>query len=315
MKITVNHSARAAGALAALVTVTMAVSANIPSASAQGQQDFSQVQIKTTKISDNFYTLEGQGGMIGALVGPDGVLLVDTQFAPLTEKIVAAVRQISSAPIRLVINTHVHGDHTGGNENLAKLGATIFSREELRWRLAHPNPTAAGAPGTPAPAGALPKITYDGPVTFHLNGEEVRAIPIQRAHTDGDTLVRFVQNDVLMTGDYFRSVGYPNIDRNNGGTLNGMLEGLGVAIGMAGPNTKVIPGHGPTADRSGVTFHRDMLLAVRDRVAQMMQQGRTEQEVIAARLTAAYDARVQPANQQNADRFIAQVYAELKAAR
>ena len=277
--------------------------------------DFSRVEIKTTKVANNLYTLEGQGGMIGALVGLDGVLLVDTQFAPLTDKIVAAVRQISNMPIRFVIDTHVHGDHTGGNENLARLGATIFSRDELRWRLAHPNPTAAGAPGTPAPAGALPKISYDGPVTFHLNGEEVQAIPIRRAHTDGDTLVRFVNADVLMTGDYFRSVGYPNIDRNNGGSLNGMLEGLGVTIGMAGPNTKVIPGHGPTADRSGVTFHRDMLLAVRDRVAQLIQQGRTEQEVIAARLTAAYDARVQPANQQNADRFVGQVYAELKAAR
>jgi len=314
MRIAVIKPVRVLPALAALA-VLMAVAANIPSANAQGQQDMSQVQIKPTKISDNFYTLEGQGGMIGALVGPDGVLLVDTQFAPLTEKIAAAVRQISSAPIRFVVNTHVHGDHTGGNENLAKLGATIFSRDELRWRLAHPNPTAAGAPGTPAPAAALPKITYDGPVTFHLNGEEVQAIPIQRAHTDGDTLVRFVQNDVLMTGDYFRSVGYPNIDRNNGGSLNGMLEGLGIAIGMAGPNTKVIPGHGPTVDRTAVTFHRDMLLAVRDRVAQMIQQGRTEQEVIAARLTAAYDARVQPANQQNADRFVAQVYAELQAAR
>jgi glyoxylase-like metal-dependent hydrolase (beta-lactamase superfamily II) len=275
----------------------------------------SQVQIKPTKISDNFYTLEGQGGMIGALVGPDGVLLVDTQFAPLTEKIVAAVRQISNAPIRFVINTHVHGDHTGGNENLAKLGATIFSRDELRRRLAHPNPTAAGAPGTPAPAGALPKITYDGPVTFHLNGEEVRAIPIHRAHTDGDTLVQFVHNDALMTGDYFRSVGYPNIDRNNGGSLDGMLEGLGVAIGMAGPNTKIIPGHGPTVDRAAVTAHRDMLLAVRDRVAQLIAQGRSEQEVIAARVAAEYDARVQAPNPQTADRFIGQVYAELKAAR
>jgi len=305
---------RVARALAALA-VLMAVAANVPSANAQGQQDMSQVQIKPTKVSDNFYTLEGQGGMIGALVGPDGVLLVDTQFAPLTEKIVAAVRQISNAPIRFVINTHVHGDHTGGNENLAKLGATIFSRDELRQRLAHPNPTAAGAPGTPAPAGALPKITYDGAVTFHMNGEEVQAIPIRRAHTDGDTLVRFVQNDVLMTGDYFRSVGYPNMDRNNGGSLDGMLEGLGVAIGMAGPNTKIIPGHGPTVDRAAVTAHRDMLLAVRDRVAQLIAQGRSEQEVIAARPASEYDARVRAPNPQTADRFIGQVYAELKAAR
>src|SRR5215475_14512697 len=156
------------------------------SAVAQGQQDFSKVEIKTTKITDKFYTLEGQGGMIGALVGPDGVFLVDTQFAPLTEKIVAAVKKISSGPIRFVVNTHVHGDHTGGNENFGKMGTVIFSRDQLRARLARPAGNAQ-----PAPPAALPVVTYDGPVTIHMNGEEVRLIPIRSAHTDGDTLVRF----------------------------------------------------------------------------------------------------------------------------
>jgi len=273
------------------------------------------VQIKTTKISNNFYTLEGQGGMIGVLAGPDGVLMVDTQFAPLTDKIVAAVKQISNQPIRFVINTHVHGDHTGGNENLAKLGAIILSRDELRRRLAHPNPGANGAPGTPAPAMALPKITYDGPVTFHMNGEEVKAIPIRRAHTDGDTLVQLVNNDVLMTGDYYRSTGFPNIDRGNGGSLDGMLEGLAEVIGMVGPNTRIIPGHGPTVDRTAVVAHRDMILTVRDRVAQLVQQGKTEQEAVAARPAAEFDAKVQAPNAATGDRFVQQVYAELKATR
>src|SRR5271169_3697990 len=190
------------------------------------QPDFSKVEIKTTKISNNFYTLDGQGGTIGVLVGPDGVFMVDSQFAPLSQKIAAAIHQISDKPIRFMVNTHVHGDHTGGNENFAKMGATIFARDELRFRLAHPNPGANGAPGTPAPAAALPVVTYEGPVTFHMNGEEVQLIPITRAHTDGDTLLRFTANDVLMTGDYFRSLGYPNIDRANGGSLNGMLDGL-----------------------------------------------------------------------------------------
>jgi cyclase len=285
--------------LAAVMLITVAGIAQ------NAQTDFSKVEIKTTKISEKFYTLEGQGGMIGALVGPDGVFLVDTQFAPLTDKIVAAVKKVSTSPIRFVVNTHVHGDHTGGNENLGKLGAAIFSRDQLRARLARPNGNAA-----PAPAAALPVVTYDGPVTIHMNGEEVQLIPIRSAHTDGDTLVRFPGLDVLMTGDYYRSLGYPNIDRANGGTLNGMLEGLGTTIGLAGPNTKIIPGHGPTVDRTAVTAHRDMMLAVRDRVAQMVKQGKTAPEIIAAKPTADFDAKIE-GGATTAERFINQLYAEL----
>jgi glyoxylase-like metal-dependent hydrolase (beta-lactamase superfamily II) len=243
--------------------------------------------------------------MIGALVGPDGVFLVDTQFAPLTDKIVAAVKKVSPSPIKFVVDTHVHGDHTGGNENFAKLGAVIFSRDQLRARLARP----AGNAAAPA-AAALPVVTYDGPVTLHMNGEEIQLVPIRSAHTDGDTLVRFPGLDVLMTGDYYRSVGYPNIDRANGGTLNGMLEGLGTTIGLAGPSTKIIPGHGPTVDRAAVTAHRDMILVLRDRVAQMVKQGKTAQEIIASKPTADYDSKIETAATTN-ERFINQLYAEL----
>src|SRR5579863_8839232 len=158
------------------------------------QPDFSKVEIKTTKVTNTFYTLDGQGGTIGVLIGPDGIFMVDSQFAPLSQKIAAAIHQISDKPIRFMVNTHVHGDHTGGNENFAKMGVTIFSRDELRYRLAHPSPGANGAPGV-----ALPVVTYEGPVTIHMDGEDVHLIPIQRAHTDGDTLVYFPINDVLMT--------------------------------------------------------------------------------------------------------------------
>ena len=206
------------------------------------QPDFSKVEIKTTKVTNSFYTLEGQGGTIGVLVGADGIFMVDSQFAPLSQKIAAAIHQISDKPIRFMVNTHVHGDHTGGNENFGKMGVTIFSRDELRSRLVHPAPGANGAPGTPAPSAALPVVTYDGPVTIHMDGEDVHLIPIHHAHTDGDTLVYFPNNDVLMTGDYYRSIQFPNIDRTNGGSLNGMLEGIGETIGLAGPNTKIIPG-------------------------------------------------------------------------
>ena len=280
---------------------------------AQGQQqDFSKVEIKATKQTNNFYSLDGQGGTIGVLTGPDGVFMVDTQFAPLSDKIIAAVKKVSNnAPIRYVVNTHVHGDHTGGNENLAKTGAVLLSRTELRYRLAHPAPGANGAPSTPAPPAALPMITYEGPVTFHMDGEDVELIPIPHAHTDGDTLVVFPNNDIIMTGDFYRSIQYPNIDRANGGSLRGMLDGIALVIGLAGPKTKIIPGHGDTVDRSALVAHRDMMLAVRDKIAPMVAQGKTLQDVIAAKPTADFDAKV-PNASTTSERFITQVYQELK---
>jgi cyclase len=251
--------------------------------------------------------LNGQGGAIGVLTGPDGVLMVDSQFAPLTDKIVAAIKQVSNAPIKFLINTHVHGDHTGGNENLGKMGVTILAREELRERLAHP-----ASPGTPAPAPALPVITYDSPLTIHMDGENVQAIPIPKAHTDGDTLVFFPNANVIMIGDYFRSLGYPNIDRANGGSLPGMLAGIDAAIKLCNAQTKVVPGHGAITDRNGLMAHRDMIIAIRDKIAPMVSQGKTLEQVVAAKPTADYDAKV-PGVGTTGERFIGQVYAELKA--
>ena len=187
---------------------------------------------------------------------------------------------------------------------------TIISRDELRDRLAHPV-GANGVPGTPAPAAALPLITYEGRAKFHMDGEEIELIPIPRAHTDGDTLVFFHNADVIMCGDFYRSIQYPNIDRANGGSLEGMLDGLGVLIGLAGPNTKIVPGHGPVVSRMEVMAHRDMILAIRDRVAQLVAQGKSQDEVIAAHPTADYDARV-PNSKETSDRFVTQLYAELR---
>jgi len=288
---------------------------------ANAQQDFSNVQIKANKISNNFYTLDGQGGTIGLLAGPDGVFMVDAQFAPLHDKIMAAIRQITPAPVKFVVNTHVHGDHTGGNEGMGKEGATILARGSLRNRLMRPAPAANGqaTPATPAPG--LPVITYsaNSQLAFHMNGEDIQLIPIPNAHTDGDTMVRFVQNDVIMTGDFFRSVQYPNIDRGNGGSLNGMINGLGQIIARSGPNTKIIPGHGPTVDRNAVVMHRDMMLAVRDRITKMIKEGKSEADIVAAKPWADFDSKVPQSdakvgntNTTVAQRFATQVVAELR---
>jgi glyoxylase-like metal-dependent hydrolase (beta-lactamase superfamily II) len=281
------------------------------SAYAQGAPDFSKVEIKATKIAPNFWVLEGQGGAIGVFPGPDGIFLVDSEFAPLHDKIVAAIRQISNAPIRFLVDTHVHGDHTGGNEAFGKMGVTILARPELRARLEHPAPAANGQPTPPMPAPGLPVITYNTPTAIHMNGEDIQLIPVRAAHTDGDTMIFFPGQNVLMTGDFFRSLGYPNIDRANGGSLDGMLAGIGAAIGLCGPDTKVVPGHGAITDRNGLMVHRDMILVMRDRVAKQIRQGKTLEEVVAAHPTADYDSKI-PGVAQTNDRFVGQLYAELK---
>jgi cyclase len=296
--------------LAALGSASLLITALVRAQG--GQPDFSQVEIKATKLSDNFYELVGRGGSIGVLTGSDGVLMVDGEFAPLTPKIVAAIRQISNEPIRFLVNTHDHGDHTGGNENFAKMGAVIVAREEVRQRLMHPSPGPNGAPGTPAPAAALPMITFDGKMQFHLDGEDVQLIPIPRAHTNNDTLVYFPHTDVIMAGDYFNSDQYPYIDREDGGSLKGMLDGMSLLIELAGPNTRIVPGHGPVVGKNEAIAVRDMILVVRDRVAPLVAQGKTLDEVLAAHPTADYDARVAE-SKRTTDRFIGALYAELSA--
>ena len=301
----------AAAVAAALGLTAVPAPAQAPSTSAP---DFGKVEIKATKLAPDFYTLEGQGGTISVLAGPDGVLLVDSQFAPLTDRLVAAIRAVTDQPIRFLVDTHVHPDHTGGNANFARLGATIFAREQLRERLEHPNPAADGTPGKPAPPQALPVVTYDAPIALHVDGEHVVLLPVLRAHTDGDTVVVFPGHDILAVGDIFRSVGYPYVDIANGGTLAGELEGLAEIVDRAGPATRIIPGHGPIVDRSAVIAQRDMLIAVRARVVALVAQGKSLDEVVAAKPTADFDAHV-PQGAQTADRFVKWVYAEVKADR
>jgi glyoxylase-like metal-dependent hydrolase (beta-lactamase superfamily II) len=279
------------------------------------QPDFGQVQIKTTKIAQNFYTLDGQGGTIGVLTGPDGVFMVDAQFAPLSDKIVAAIKQVSDGRIRFLVNTHVHGDHTGGNENIGKLGAVILARENLRARLMKPAPQANGQPGAAAPAAALPVVTYDAPLHVHMNGEDIELVPVPAAHTDGDTMVYFPNANVIMCGDFYRSLGYPNIDRANGGTMNGMLAGFDALVKLGRPDTRIVPGHGAIVDKAAVAEHKAMMIAVRDKVAALIRQNKTQEEAIAAKPTGDFDTKVTGATAMTADRFVGQLYQELKSAR
>jgi cyclase len=252
-----------------------------------------QVKIVTTRLGGSVYGIDGRGGRMAALVGPDGVFLVDAQFADVSAKIAAAIKEISPAPLRFLVNTHVHGDHTGGNANFAKMGVTILGRPNLRAQLLHPRPAPGNGQIPPvAPPEALPVIVFDHPTTVYLDGETVELIPLPPAHTDGDTAVKFERADVLMTGDVFRSVGFPAAAVGNGGTVLGTLDALNILITLSGPETKVVPGHGPVADRAALVAHRDMLVTVRDRVAKMLGEGKTPDQIRASKPTADFEAKV-----------------------
>jgi cyclase len=269
-------------------------------------------QVKTTLLGGSVYGIDGQGGRAAALIGPEGILLVDAQSPAVTDGIVAALKAISPAPLRFLVNTHVHADHTGGNENFAKLGVTILGRPNLLDQLVHPVPGTNGQTPPPSPAAALPIILFDNPVTINLNGETVQLIPLSPSHTNGDTAVKFVKADVLMTGDVFRSEGFPTPTEANGGTITGLLQSIEKFLEISGPNTKVVPGHGPVTNRAALMFHREVILTVRDRVRQAIREGKTLDQVHDARLTADFESRVGglPAF---INVFVDALYKELKA--
>ena len=293
--------------LLALALTTLACAPSL----AQQQRDFSKVEIKATKITDSFYALEGEGGRIGILAGPDGIFMVDTQFAQISDRILAAIRQITDAPFRILVNTHVHGDHTGGNANFAKQGATIMARPLLRERLMKPAAPAGVKPPPPALAQALPVVTFDTETIIHMNGEAVRLVPAPVAHTDGDTLVYFPKANVIMTGDFFRSVGFPNIDTVNGGSLIGLLASFETVLKLGPADAIIAPGHGPITNKAAVAAHRDMVIAVRDKVAALIKQGKTQDVIVAAKPAADFSAMV-GGIAFVADRFVIQLYQELK---
>lgn len=283
---------------------------------AQSAQDLSKIEIRTSRITEHFYALSDSdeaGGAIGVLATPDGVLMVDTHLAPMAPQIEAVVKTLSPQPIRYVINTHVHSDQTGGNEYFGRVGATIVARVQVRERLMTSRTMANGQPRNPTAAIGLPKIVYNDSLTLHFGGEEIRLIAVPRAHTDSDALIYFPGLDIVMAGDLLRPIPYPSINLPTGGTLQGLIDGLGVLIGLAGPNTRIIPSHGPIVGRQSAMEQRDLVLTVRDRVAALIAQGKSEEEVVAAKVTADLDAR-EP-HHTTAERFVRDVYSELDAAR
>ena len=243
-------------------------------------QDFSEVEVKVHPVAGQVYYLEGSGGNIGLFVGDDGVFLIDDQYAPLTDKIVAAVRTVSQKPIRFLVNTHMHPDHTGGNENFGNMGILIFGHDNVRSQMA-----VAGYTQTP------PLITFGEDMSFHINGETVYVFKVPDAHTNGDSFILFNESNVIHTGDVYRTTTYPYIDTSNGGSFLGQIKALDLLIEVADSDTKIIPGHGVVSNVAEVRAFRDMLLVLRDRIKASIVAGRTLEQIQAEGLTEDYDAR------------------------
>jgi len=256
------------------------------------QPDFDKVEVKSQKLAEGVYMLTGSGGNMGVSAGPDGVFLIDDQYAPLTAKIRAAIAAISDKPLRFVLNTHWHGDHTGGNKNLGEAGVLIVAHDNVLKRMSADQFIAAFNSKVPAsPTAALPVVTFTDGVTFHLNGEELVATHVPPAHTDGDALVQFKKANVLHMGDTFFNGIYPFIDLSSGGSVDGAIAAADRGLVLADANTKIIPGHGSVGGRAELKAFRDMLAGCRDAVAPLVNAGKTLDEVKAAKPTKAFDEK------------------------
>jgi glyoxylase-like metal-dependent hydrolase (beta-lactamase superfamily II) len=281
---------------------------------AAAQQDFSKVEVKVERVAPGVAVLFGAGGNIGLSYGEDGNVLIDDQFAPLVPKIEAAVKSVDPDPVRFVINTHWHGDHTGGNEAFGKAGAVIVAHDNVRRRMSVDTFSKRFNSAIKAsPKSALPVVTFAQGVSFHLNGDRIQVIHVDDAHTDGDSLVYWTNANVLHMGDtFFHKVTYPFIDRESGGSIDGMIAAAKRGLALVKPGGKVIPGHGPVATREELQAYHDMLVDVRAKVAAGVRAGRTKAQVIASKPTAAYAGKVQEGFIK-ADDFSGGIYDELKA--
>ncbi len=256
---------------------TIVILIALAAVSAFAQQDFSKVEIKVTKVAGTVYMLQGSGGNIGVSVGDDGIVIVDDEFAPLAPKIKAALAAITSKPIKFILNTHYHGDHTGGNIEFSKDGP-IIAHENVRKRL-QAGTTTLGRQTPPAPKEALPVITFNDRATLHINGEDIRAIHMPHGHTDGDAVIWFTQSNVVHMGDDFFNGMFPFVDIENGGSVRGMTTNVETVIAQIRDDSKVIAGHGPLADRTTLRAFAEMLRATTAAVDAAMKSGKTLDQI------------------------------------
>jgi cyclase len=291
-----------------------------------------KIQIMVTaKMSPNLFVLHGSealdpahpdasGGRVMALFGPDGILMVDTQNRQVAEKTLQTIRSFSNAPIRIAVNTHIHGDHTGANAFFAKQGALIYAQENLRNEMLRPPRRANGQPAPAPDMAAIPVATYNynpatsgqPAVTFNMNGETVDFIPMMPSHTAGDTIVRFRSANVIYIEDFYRNFGYPFADQANGGSIRGMLAAIDLIEKLADAKTTLVPGHGTFVKKPDLLPYRAMLIDIMAKVTSLREQGKSLTDVLAANLTAPYDKTTLGDTQQSKDRFITEVYDEVK---
>ena len=255
------------------------------------QVNYDTVQVSVIPVSGNVYMLQGAGGNIGLAVGDDAVFVVDDQFAPLTRKILAAIATVTPKPVRFVVNTHWHSDHVGGNENLgpAGAGALIFAHENVRKRM-----SAGGfieylkTQVDPFPPSALPVVTFGDAVAFHINGDSIAVFHVPPAHTDGDAIIYFAKANVVHMGDTFHNAGLPFTDLSSGGSLNGFITAADKVLAISNAQTKIIPGHGPLADRARLQAYRNMVVVLRDRIRTLISTGKTVEQILELNIGAAY---------------------------
>ena len=295
------------------LVATLALTAPV----ALAAQEMADVEIQTQQVRDGVYMLVGEGGNIGLSVGEDGVFVIDDQFAPLTERILEAIAAITAEPVRFVFNTHWHGDHTGGNENMGEAGALLVAHANVRRRMSvdqvlerigrDPSTTPA------SPESALPVVTFTEDVSFHINGDRLHAFHVANAHTDGDAIVHFERANVVHMGDTFFQGRFPFIDTSSGGSIDGLIAAVGEALAVMDPDTRVIPGHGSLSGREDLRAYRDALVAMRSSIAGLVAEGMSLEEIQEARPIQA-QAQAWEQDRATEDAFVATLHHGIREA-